>query len=111
MAKKKSNLTSFFTTSPLQTGAGILVIISVLLNVGTLLFVVLINHTTAFDHALAAYSQNKICYKDYDTLQSQFFAKVANPEQSRKLFDAVTCFRDAKTGKALDYSLVQPVKD
>lgn len=105
MAKRSSKLTSFFTTSPLQTAFGILLVLSLLVNLGVLFFVVLINHTTHFDNALEHFTATKICQRDYNTLLNG-----ANSQLSKKLFAAADCFRDYQTGRPLDLTSVKPLK-
>jgi hypothetical protein len=69
-AKSASKMSRFMTASPLSTGATLLVILSVLANLGMLLGYVLVNHTTEYDTGLYNYTHNKVC-ADYDQLTSK----------------------------------------
>lgn len=63
-AKKAPSLSKFMQASPLTTAATLLLALSVVLNLGVLLFYVLLNHTSQFDTELYNYTRNKICVTD-----------------------------------------------
>ncbi len=108
--KKKSGLSAFFTTSPLKTGASILLIVSVLLNLGVLVFIVLLKHTAKFDLALVHYTLNKTCQEDYQEVLQIVADKSVDPEAQKKFFAAGVCFRDYKTGKPIDIKSIKPLQ-
>ncbi len=110
MKKKRANLSTFFTTSPLQTAFGILVILSALINLGALLFVVLLQNTASFDMALESYTMNKLCRADYTGNLAAVAASSTKPADSKKFFAAAACFRDYKSGKPIDINSLQPIK-
>ncbi len=109
-SKTSSRLSKFFTTSPLQTAFGILIIFSLLANIGLLLFAILLHFTSDFDLAMYRYSVRKACNQDYSQLLTKVGEQSTNSAQGQKAFAAAVCFRDATTGKSLDINSVQPVK-
>ena len=109
MAKRTKRLSNFFTTNPLQTGFGILVSLSFIINLGVLLFVILVARTPYYDLALQSQISNKICSTDYSTLISNLDKTSSSPAASNKLFTAVMCFRDTSNGKAIDINSIKPL--
>ncbi len=69
---KQTAYSSFMNASPLKMGATILLVISILANLGTLLFYVLMHHTPHFDTELYNYTRHKICVTDATDMSASY---------------------------------------
>jgi hypothetical protein len=80
----------------------ILLIVSLLGNLATIAFIVVLTQTHYLDLALAAYSHTKNCERDFDKVLGM--ADSLPPEQrapTKQLFASVVCQKDYQTGRDL----------
>lgn len=75
---------------------------SLLANAAAIAFVVVLTQTAYFDVPLAAYSHQKNCVSDFDSVLKQADAlPAANRDQAKQLYASVICQKDFQTGQPL----------
>lgn len=86
----------------MNTFKTVALIISLALNLLTLAFIIILVATPWLDIPLAAYSHQKNCGKDYDTIL-QYTQKVPAQYQgeAKQLYASIVCQRDSSTGQPL----------
>lgn len=87
----------------LQTFANIILIPSLLLNFGVIVFICVLVFTPLLDLPLAQYSQYKNCDKDYNAILK--YIDNVPPDfraQAKQLYAGVVCQRNSMNGQPLD---------
>jgi len=80
----------------------IALVVSVLINIITTVFIVVLVATPLFNIPLAAYSHYKNCEKEFDKVLEQTDSLPAeHRDQAKQLFGQIVCQKDYKTGQPL----------
>ncbi len=85
------------------TAKTVFLVLSVLLNFGFIGFFLVLHFTPWFDIPLAAYSHQKNCERDFDSvIKMADKLPTGQREQAKQLFGSVLCQKDYRTGEPVN---------
>jgi hypothetical protein len=79
-----------------------LLVVSLLANVAAVIFIIMLTKTSYLDVPLAAYSHQKNCVQDFDSvLKTADKLPADSRDQAKQLYATLVCQKDYQTGQSL----------